>query len=793
MQPGLALTQIALLALLLMPALVLVVRHSSNACLFVLVLLALIHFGRQLLDRRRARPDATPLGADYRLFMWALAAYPLYTFLRLIAVADYNGHALEPTLRYLLAVPAFWLIARIDAHRLRGIAFGYTAGAIASAVVAWLAIHQMGLPRGTQPFINAIPFGNMALVLGYIALLATQWSTRQRWPLTLLGVVGLGGGIYASLLSESRGGWVTLPLFLLAALGGARRLGRGLRIGAIALALALGAASYVGSDIVRNRVEMLQSDFAKLEQGDEATSTGIRLALWRAALSMGAEHPLFGVGKGRWQPTLVEYAHDGRIAPTLTDKRHAHNDLLNHFAETGLIGALLLLGIYLVPGRVFVRRVHSGDALLAGASRAGLLVCACYFVFGLTESMLAVSMNTAFHAMTLIWLMAIVARRETELAAGSVLAAVGATTAPRRRFKQLLIPVRIAIARALWWQPARPARIEPPTGPMVFIRWDGKLGDFVVSSFIYGALKRRHGCEIVTVVAPGQEAMYEETDGVDRAFGCQRKRPLDIWRTGLALRRLKPHYCVELTNRARWSDLLLMRLAGARINLKGMAPAFNLFQLLDLPQDGHMTARYHAFLARFDADPADWRFDWRLPESARDAAARALPQTGRSIIVNPFGASPSRRMTPAGAVDLARQLASATGRDAALLIAPGNDAWAAVAAQQPGARLLRVASIEDSAALIERAGLVVSPDTSIVHIAALYRVPVVTLYPAGPIEVELWRPATDAAELLIARDDPALGDVAGVASIPSADIVAAARRLLAPHPESPTPCPRSVS
>ncbi|WP_085315625.1 O-antigen ligase family protein [Derxia lacustris] len=769
MPAGFNLKNAALLALALYPALVLTVRHSSNACLFALVLLAIAH---ALTRRRRAALPA--IDRRYRWFVAALAAYPLLTVARLLAASDHNGAALDTTVRYLLAAGAFGFIAGIDSRRLQLPAWSFGLGAIGAAGAAWIGLHLLKLERGTLPFVNAIPFGNMALVLGYVALLASQWEARPRAGRWLFGSVALAAALYASLLSESRGGWITLPLFL--------------------LALLAGAGAYLGNDIVRHRVEMIQSDFTELEKGNADTSTGIRLALWRAALRMGAEHPFFGVGRGRFQPTLADYAQAGLLDPALTNKRHAHNDFLNHFAETGAVGLLVLLGLYLVPGALFLRAARQRDALLSGAGRSGLLVCACYLVFGLTESMLAVTMNAAFHALTLTWLMALVARREAELAAAATGLPADAVARQRRQtwLKRQLLPLRIALARALWWVPARPAGLGTPGGPMVFLRWDGKLGDFVVSGFLYGELKRRHGCQIAVVVAPGQQALYADLPGVDRVVVCRRRHPLDVLRAALALRRLGAQYCIELNDRARWSDLLFMRVLGAPINLKGAGPAFNQFQRLDLPEDGRVVERYRAFLRRFGIEAADWRFDWPLPASARAFAADAFAGAGPRIAINPFGASPLRSLSPGRCAELASALVA--DGEVVILLAPGNDGWRA--AVQPllpaGARLLAPTDIRESAAVIGAADLVISPDTSIAHIAALLRRPLVALYQPQPDNLARWTPDCPALELLIA---PPAADGSGqvpVDNIDAASILAAARRLLAATvlPKAPPPCPR---
>ena len=72
----------------------------------------------------------------------------------------------------------------------------------------------------------------------------------------------------------------------------------------------------------------------------DATLTERRAALWHEALVMMGEHPVTGVGLGGFQA----------LSPTAQmdrDARWAHNSFLQHGAETGVLGLLLLGWLFL--------------------------------------------------------------------------------------------------------------------------------------------------------------------------------------------------------------------------------------------------------------------------------------------------------------------------------------------------------------------------------------------------------------------------------------------------------------
>lgn len=92
-----------------------------------------------------------------------------------------------------------------------------------------------------------------------------------------------------------------------------------------------------------------------LESG-RATGDVLRADLWRCAVNMGLEHPLFGVGPG-------QFGREYRTCrtPVEVDDRlgTAHNVYLNTFAETGMVGMAISLGLGITIVLVWWRRWRS--------------------------------------------------------------------------------------------------------------------------------------------------------------------------------------------------------------------------------------------------------------------------------------------------------------------------------------------------------------------------------------------------------------------------------------------------
>jgi len=108
-----------------------------------------------------------------------------------------------------------------------------------------------------------------------------------------------------------------------------------------------------------------------------ATSVGARFDYWRAAVEITAQHPLLGTGPGTFQrPYARMKSPDAEMA------RLAHNDYLEQFSDSGIVGGMLYAAWIILALAAVGRRVwHSADPVIF-AIFLGVLA---WFVQGLGE------------------------------------------------------------------------------------------------------------------------------------------------------------------------------------------------------------------------------------------------------------------------------------------------------------------------------------------------------------------------------------------------------------------------
>ncbi|HVH21269.1 MAG TPA: glycosyltransferase family 9 protein [Pseudonocardia sp.] len=190
----------------------------------------------------------------------------------------------------------------------------------------------------------------------------------------------------------------------------------------------------------------------------------------------------------------------------------------------------------------------------------------------------------------------------------------------------------------------------------------------------------------------------------------------------------------------------------------------------------HERTRWCALLETFGipADPADLR----LP------APPGAVGNGPAVIVHPGGGF-GAKLWPA---DRFAAVAAALDRTDAPVVITGSAAERTLAEQVAGAAglsprrvLAGQTELPELARLVAGAGLVISGDTGIAHLASAYGTPSVVLF--GPVPASRWGPPTDGPHIALSRDEARRGDpFAGdpdpaLLGVTVADVLAAARSL----------------
>ena len=353
------------------------------------------------------RPPVIPLPPLVRLVVAAMILYAVFW----MGDAALRGEGLrefDRPSRFLFAAICLVALARFGVSQ-AWLWAGVAAGASAAGGLAiWQKLFlSMDRATGTTQMVQ---FGNLSMLFGLLCAAGLFWAQgRERFKAGWIGFLALGAvlGVVASFLSGTRGAWIALaasiPVFLPAMnVAGIRK--RTLAC-VIALFIALTSAVYLlPQSGVSERIGEAVTDWRHYSEGAVVEgSVSKRIEMWRGAWQLFREKPLIGWGETGYIQQLQALGEVGSISPQAAGYTHAHNELLNALAKKGIVGALILYALYVLPIAWFARFLRGSAPEGLGIGVAGLILPIGYAAFGMTQ----VSFNHNSGVMVYAFLLAV--------------------------------------------------------------------------------------------------------------------------------------------------------------------------------------------------------------------------------------------------------------------------------------------------------------------------------------------------------------------------------------------------
>ena len=188
------------------------------------------------------------------------------------------------------------------------------------------------------------------------------YDRRARWLWSACFLV-LGATLLATLSRSALVGLVAIAIWGL--ISGRVRVGR-LLAAATAFAVVLVCALTLTPTLINERLA------GKGQVAD--ANAAARVEYWSAAGRMALDHPLLGVGPGRFRDETVHYLRNNPVA---LDRPVAHSSYFEIAAENGLVAVAAFLGFLLLAWRDLERAVREAgdreDRYLAITLQASLI------------------------------------------------------------------------------------------------------------------------------------------------------------------------------------------------------------------------------------------------------------------------------------------------------------------------------------------------------------------------------------------------------------------------------------
>jgi len=300
-------------------------------------------------------------------------------------IADYDSAS-----RFLLAIPIFIWMQRHNQDAMRVLQISIPFGLIFTLLNQWLIIqpHHWGINRMATYFADPLVFGYTSLTLGLISFASIKSSKIDGAILFILKIIGGICGIYLSIKSESRTGWLMIPITFWAWIyykyNRNESSKNSFRLFLIASVLIFGI--FLSNETVQQRLSQAFQNIENYSFSGIApeTSVGYRITFLRIAYDMFLNNPYMGYGDTRQYaqalPTEVN-AYASSEAIRLALNAGFHNEIVTQAVRNGLFGLLSSLSLFLVPAWILSKKIKLSSISLKYNASSGLI-----FVFGFMVS-----------------------------------------------------------------------------------------------------------------------------------------------------------------------------------------------------------------------------------------------------------------------------------------------------------------------------------------------------------------------------------------------------------------------
>ena len=340
-----------------------------------------------------------------------------------------------------------------------------------------------------------------------------------------------------------------------------------------------------------------------------------------------------------------------------------------------------------------------------------------------------------------------------------------------RIFQDYMREKRLKIGKYIWDRKDRVKILEGNNflednniKSILFLRYDGKIGDMVVNSLMFREIRKVYPNIKIGVVARGAAMdIIKDNPNIDKIYEYHKDRK-KIKDLALKIKEEKYDLLIDFSEMLRVNQMMLINLCGARFNIGLDRKEWKLFDLSiesdkDFKWTEHITNRYLAYLIKLGLkkENIDISYDIYLKDEKKYEVFFNEIKESKKIILNPYGASKHKSFSIETLENIINHLKN---RDIAIILVYFGDKYKELEFLEKKYNNIympqKIESILDTAILIKESDYVISPDTSIVHIASAFNKKMITVYPpkGGKYGVDhlVWAPKSEYSRVIFCKD-----------------------------------------
>ncbi|QLB21295.1 heptosyltransferase [Vespertiliibacter pulmonis] len=283
---------------------------------------------------------------------------------------------------------------------------------------------------------------------------------------------------------------------------------------------------------------------------------------------------------------------------------------------------------------------------------------------------------------------------------------------------------------------------------IIFLRQDGKIGDYIISSFIFRELKKQNPNIYIAVVCSTKiQYLFRQNSFVDKIYTVKTKDIINYIQVSNKIRADKYDILIDPTVFIRNRDLLLIKLIGAKVNIGYQKQDYKIFDESINDINIHFSQVYEKILNRMEFKNINTDYDIPSNLVSQRNIEEFLEENNihKFIAINFFGASSSRSFNDESIKILLNHITSKISTPIILLIYPTitEKVKKFILSYSNIYLYEKTQTIFDNIEIIKKSYLVISPDTSIIHIAVGLNKPIIAFYSNDNENFIHWHPKSN--------------------------------------------------
>ena len=338
-----------------------------------------------------------------------------------------------------------------------------------------------------------------------------------------------------------------------------------------------------------------------------------------------------------------------------------------------------------------------------------------------------------------------------------------------RSFQDWARPKRLAFGKYVWDRKKnKNDKIDmSKVNKILFLRYDGKIGDMIINTLMFREIKKVYPhIEIGVVTRGANRQVIENNPNVDRVYDYD-KNSKKLKKLAKEIREESYDLLIDFSEMLRVKQMMFINLCKAGINMGLNKTGWSLFDVSVEYRDRgkHITNRYRKYLERLGVKNPNLSYDIYLSEKD-EYFGKSFKETIKEkklICLNPYGASKYRTLNKEKVKVIARLILNEKDTAVTFVYSPDKLLELKKILEEIDSERVylneNISSILDTASIIKVSDLIITPDTSIVHLGVALEKKMVAIYRSdegsGEFNSIVWGANSDRVKQIYAK--PSLG------------------------------------